>query len=151
MSHLESCTELESSGINHDIFWGKTLQCNLGFMEAEETQKAPGQGVLLQPVPSNGSALGDRWSCCCYTPPGAHTVSTDDTLQTELSVLERPESVSAGHHGRSVFFPHLCLGFLKPLSKKGKVLKKDQFMPIQQHEMMYDVKISTFIQLQEVV
>lgn len=86
LSHLESCTELEreleSSGINHDIPWGKTLQCNLGFMEAEETQTARcGQGVPFQPVPSNGSALEDKCSCCCCTPPGAHTASTDDTLR----------------------------------------------------------------------
>lgn len=93
-------------------------------MEAEETGETSGQGVLLLPVPSEGSAPGETWSCCCCTPPGAQAARTDDTLGSGLTWVSHravmtSKSASAGHYSHPVLLSHLCPAFLKPLSKEG--------------------------------
>lgn len=55
------------------------LQCDLVFMEAEETEGS-GQGVLLRPVPSDDSAPGEVRNSCWCTPAGAHAARTDRML-----------------------------------------------------------------------
>lgn len=99
-------------------------------------------------------APGEAWSCRYCPSLGAQAASIDSTLGVQDRTLCPTEpcwplQVSAEHHSHSELLSNLC--FPKPRSEEGTVLQKPQLMPTQQQQVMCDVKVPLFRQIQALV